>query len=567
VGSHFPSALWSLALPTLLIGLSPAFASAPGDACEPKGATFARVRFVETVLTHERAGEGEVQQVPVNFPVAGGDIVGTSEGRAEIELADSSRVFLDNATRVGFRSLGDASHSIGRVTVLVLARGAVRLDVDAPATLEGRFAIETAAGSIDLLSAGSFLVGYRDGVTTLSTFHGAAELSGDEGSVLLRSGQRSVCRRKGAPSEPLRWNAQGADAFGLFRDQQMSDTAGLEVDVVTEEEPLPEPVRPFAAELASYGGWSSLPEFGRVWRPAYAGAWSPYSRGYWSWRPIGWVWISADPWGWAPYHYGRWEYEATQGWFWIPGSVWGGSWVAFAVGPSQIGWCPLDYWNRPVVHEHPDSSRIVMTAGVLDVRGWRFVAADQFAQHDPAGRSLRSDHLSRSTPVAITGTLPPMNRSSMVMPGAAVAWLDQARGALTALPMPGSSGGQLRSFRSLEPGLPPARPRAPGRPDVGAAAQGFAPRPDVARSPWTSVAPAHPGPGPSSTSGSLKGPAVGRLIGGTRPPGAPPPPPATRPGDRQDGIAHIAPRPKTPLRPIPPPDDSPPPSADSQHDQ
>jgi hypothetical protein len=558
----------SVILLIALTCLPPAIASTPDGACEPMGATFARVRFIETILTHERPGVDEAQQIPVNFPVATGDIVSTSDGRAEIELANSSRVFLDSATRVEFRALSDASHTDGRATILLLARGAVLLDVGDPSILEGRFEVDTAAGSIDLLSAGSFLVEHRGGVTTLATIRGAAELSGDEGSVLLRSGQRSVGRSERAPTEPLRWVAPVADGFETFHVQRMRDSTGLEADVPVEQEPLPEAVRPFAAELASYGTWSTLPEFGRIWRPASTGAWSPYARGYWSWRPIGWVWISSDPWGWAPYHYGRWEYAAAQGWFWIPGSVWGGAWVAFAVGPSQVGWCPLDYWNRPVLLERPDSSRIGLSAGGLYVRGWQFVPADQFGERGPDRPYLRSDRLSRSTAVAITGTLPPMNRS-LAYPGAAMAWLDRARGSLSALPIPGSSGGQLRSFRALEPGSPPARPPSPDRPEAGAVKHRSAPRPGATGSPWTLVEPVHPGPELSSASSIPKGPAVDRLIGGTRPPNAPPPSPPTRAGGRPEGSSNTAPRPrpKTPPRPIPPPDDSPQPPADSTTDK
>jgi len=551
-----------------LLGLAPAIASAPGGACEPTGATFARVRFIETVLTHERPGEGESQQVPVNFPVASGDIVGTVDGRAEIELADSSRVFLDNETRVEFRALSDASHTDGRAAVLLLVKGAVRLDLGDLSILGGRFEVDTAAGSIDLLSAGSFLVENRDGVTTLSTIHGAAELSGDEGSVLLRSGQRSVGRSERAPTEPLRWIAPVAGAFEIFRDQRMTDSAGLEADVPVDQEPLPEPVRPFAGELASYGTWSTLPEFGRIWRPASAGAWSPYTRGYWSWRPVGWVWISSDPWGWAPYHYGRWEYAATQGWFWIPGSVWGGAWVAFAVGPSQVGWCPLDYWNRPVLQERPDSGRIGTSAGGLDLPGWQFVPADQFGEPGLDRPFMRGDRPSRSAAVAITATLPPMDRSVMANPGAAMTWLERARASLSPLPIPGSSSGKLRNFRALEPESPPARPHSPGRPDAGALARGSAHRPGAAGSLWTLVAPAHAGAELPSTSSNPKGSAVDRLIGGTRPPSAPPPSAPIRAGSRPDGSSNTAPRPRPKMPPpIPPPDDSPEPPADSTNDK
>ena len=433
-----------------LLGPPPAVASTPPGGCAVSGATFARVRFVESILTIERPGEDEALSISVNFPVEDGDRVGTSGGRAVIDLADSSRVDLDTDTRLEFRALTDASNNDGRATVLVLERGTVRLDVGDAAILEGRFEIDTPAGSIDLLSAGSFLVDHRDGVTALGTFHGAAELSGDEGSVLLRSGQRSMLGSERTPSEPQPWMAPPASRFVMFHDLRRNDETGPD-DEGAGPGALPDAVRPFAGELAACGTWSTLPDFGRVWTPATTGAWSPYSRGIWIWGRAGWVWVSSDPWGWAPYHYGRWNYAAPRGWFWIPGAVWGGAWVAFAVGPAQVGWSPLDFWNRPVIQERPVSSRMFPRAGLLDPRGWQFVAADQFAARGPDHPSyMRSDRLPRTMVVAITGALPPIRHSDTARPGA-VAWLDQARASLTAIPVPATSGGRPQSFRALEP--------------------------------------------------------------------------------------------------------------------
>jgi hypothetical protein len=557
VGSRARSANRSLLVLAALIGLPQTVASTPSGECDVSGAAFARVRFVESVLTDERPGEEEALPISVNFPVADGDRIGTGDGRAAIDLANSSRVDLDTNTRLEFRTLTDASNSAARATVLVLECGTVRLDVGDSAILDGRFEILTPAGSIDLLSAGSFLVDHRGGVTGLGTIHGAAELSGDEGSVLLRSGQRSTLGSERTPSEPQRWMAPSADEFVLLHDLRLSAEADRD-DEGSGRDSLPEAVRPFAGELAAYGTWSILPKFGRVWRPATTGAWSPYSRGYWSWGRVGWVWVSSDPWGWAPYHYGRWNYTASQGWFWIPGAVWGGAWVAFAVGPTQVGWCPLDFWNRPVIQERSDSSRMFPSAGLLEVHGWQFVAADQFAARGPDHPPYqRSDRLPRAMVVAITGVLPPIRHPATAKPGAA-AWLDQARASLTAIPIPGTFGSQPQSFRALEPATISRRPQAHGR---------RAPRPGAPPGPRTSAT-GSAGLEPLPADGRPGNPAVDRLIGGTRPPGTPPPgvtPPPAR--DRQDGSSNAAPRSraKTATRPPQRREDEPKPPPDDQN--
>src|SRR5262249_15983319 len=151
-----------------------------------------------------------------NLPVAAQDVLTTSEGRAEIELADGSGVFLDADTRVEFHALTDAGNAGGQTTVLVLEKGALRLDVGDPPDGVGTFEIDRGARSVSLLSAGSCRIDVRGGVTTFSSYHGAAEFAGDEGSVLLRSGQRSVVLRERAPSEPRRLSTASTDAFDRF---------------------------------------------------------------------------------------------------------------------------------------------------------------------------------------------------------------------------------------------------------------------------------------------------------------------------------------------------------------
>src|SRR5262249_18297185 len=157
-----------------------------------------------------------------------------------------------------------------------------------------------------------------------------------------------------APTEPRRFNTARLDDFDDFCASRQEaylrrDAAGTQAPAVEE---VPDEVHPYLPELSYYGSWYRAPDYGWAWRPVYTAGWvGPYGNGYWSWCRTGWTWVSYDPWGWAPYHYGRWDFLVDVGWVWIPGRVWGGAWVSFAVSSGHIGWCPLNYYNRPVFQD------------------------------------------------------------------------------------------------------------------------------------------------------------------------------------------------------------------------
>jgi hypothetical protein len=117
-----------------------------------------------------------------------------------------------------------------------------------------------------------------------------------------------------------------------------------------------------AADLAQYGTWSEVPDYGAVWYPRDVPAdWAPYRDGYWvevgGWGP---TWVDYAPWGYAPFHYGRWAYLGGR-WGWFPGAyvarpLWapalvawtgGSGWsVSVTVGSPVYGWVPLA-WGEP----------------------------------------------------------------------------------------------------------------------------------------------------------------------------------------------------------------------------
>ena len=105
-------------------------------------------------------------------------------------------------------------------------------------------------------------------------------------------------------------------------------------------------------EMSRSGRWSTCPNINSyVWMPYYIGSdWMPYANGRWVWNPFyGYTWASYDTCGWFTHHYGRWQWDSQFGWYWIPGYHWSPAWVSWFWDDSYYGWCPLSWWNRPVV--------------------------------------------------------------------------------------------------------------------------------------------------------------------------------------------------------------------------
>ena len=98
----------------------------------------------------------------------------------------------------------------------------------------------------------------------------------------------------------------------------------------------------FYQQLAPYGRWVQVANYGWAWHPSRISAgWRPYRYGRWVYTEYGWTWVSQEPFGWATYHYGRWALDPQYGWVWVPGTDWGPAWVAWQEGAGYIGWAPL----------------------------------------------------------------------------------------------------------------------------------------------------------------------------------------------------------------------------------
>lgn len=451
---------WSVATGVVLPWVLSAGFAAAAQPDEEVGSTYARVRYVEQGLSIERPSEGDILAGAVNAALIPGDTIQTTNGRAEIELADSSILYLDTDTRLELRNLADYDNRYERTNLLALRQGAIRVDNREAADADSVFQIDTEAGSVYLLSSGSIRIEADGAGTTVASYSGVAEFSGDGGSVLVRSGQRAGVAVGSMPDEPRRFNTARTDGFDLFHDERVSAWTGGH-GAPPEADEVPVEVRPYVRELSYYGTWTTLAPYGVVWRPVFTGAWAPYAHGTWAYYPSGWVWVSYDPWGWAPYHYGRWDYVSSVGWFWVPGRVWSGAWVSFAVSTTHVGWCPLNYWNRPVFHDAAFLSQPAVPVARLDPRGWQFVPVGRFGRGalaaSPVGR------LPRGTEVVVTRSLPaPLSPRAVAIHTEPSSLVDQVRRSRVALPAATTSSGEPVSFRVQEQRRAAASTSAPG---------------------------------------------------------------------------------------------------------
>lgn len=449
------------------------------------GATYARIRFLEGQASIESTTQGQGVEATANMPLAPSDRILTGDGRVELELADGSVLWLDRDTQLYLRNLSDINNRYENSNLLALPQGTIRLEAVEPESKDKVFRIDTPHGSVYLLSGGSFRVDADDDRTSIASLRGVAELSGDEGSVLVRSGEMSFVDREGTPAGPRSFNTLRADDFDRYCESRQAAFTrkygeGQGESAQPPPQDLPNEVQPYVRELSFYGGWHNVAPYGWVWRPTYYGAWSPYVNGYWAYYPTGWCWVSYDHWGWAPYHYGRWDFAVNIGWVWIPGRVWSGAWVSFAVGPSYIGWCPLNYWNVPV-YNHVNITHVTnVNVTNLRGRGWRFVPVGRFGDRRGGRNVVAVDRLPRDSNFVISRRLPRFDpRDVSSAPDRGRRFVQTVRETRVPLPVVTGEGGRPTSFRKVEgPGRTVLRREQAVRPNQGARG-----RPESARPP------------------------------------------------------------------------------------
>ena len=305
--------------------------------------SFARLSYVTGNAFVQRAADLGYEEGVVNMPVAEGDRLGTTDGRAEIYLGKRNYIRLDNNTKVDFLNLPKRGYDLIRIRVW---SGNILFRVNF-LDKEKNIEIHTSDVSIYVLDRGLYRVDMRENnETEIFVFDGLIEAAGEEGSVLIKNEQRVEVKNGHFTSDPTHFYADAGDSF-----DQWSEYRDSQIDKRVASKYLPEELEDFEYELSTYGNWVYLRPYGYVWVPyGLTPDWRPYYYGRWLWYPLcGWCWHPYEPWGWAAFHYGRWHWDVGLGWYWIPTRYWGPSWVHWYWGYDYYGWAPLSYYGYPVV--------------------------------------------------------------------------------------------------------------------------------------------------------------------------------------------------------------------------
>jgi hypothetical protein len=280
----------------------------------------------------------------VNLALVAGDKLAVQEGRAEASLGRQNYVRLDRLSQAELAALPGAGSETYKIHLLSgrMYLRISRLDRDK------EFEVHTPDASFYVLETGLYRLDVFDqGETELSVVEGAAEAAGETGSLEVRSGQSLTAKSGNLLSQPKALSAE-ADDFGRWNQSRDS----LLLAGRNSSSYLPQELGEYGSELDQYGDWHYEADYGYVWVPDvdYYTDWHPYYYGRWVWYPIiGWTWIADEPWGWCVSHYGRWHWGHNLGWYWIPSRHWGPAWVHWYWDNDYLGWCPLNYWNRPAV--------------------------------------------------------------------------------------------------------------------------------------------------------------------------------------------------------------------------
>ena len=323
----------------------------PGPSQQDNNAGVARVSLIHGDVSTRRGDSGEWSAASLNAPVVAGDRVSTGDrSRAEVQLDYANLLRLSENAQANIVGLDRNQIQVqlgqGRANYTVFKNSQSNVEIDTPN-------VSIRPDRRD----GSFAIYVTDGHTEVIARRGSADISTQQGSTRLESGQMITIEGTGDQSQYKTSEAPARDDFDRWasdRDhviqsaQSWRHTNGYYTG---------------SEDLDAYGHWRDVPDYGSVWVPTVGPGWAPYRAGQWVWEPgWGWTWVSNEPWGWAPYHYGRWM-EVGGEWGWWPGPVYanpyyypvwapayvsffgfGGGGFGFGVGFGgwgSIGWLPI----------------------------------------------------------------------------------------------------------------------------------------------------------------------------------------------------------------------------------
>ncbi|MBV9859374.1 MAG: hypothetical protein JO038_04630 [Alphaproteobacteria bacterium] len=309
---------------------------------------------MEGALAFYGPGDNDWSAGQVNLPVAEGGWFATApQSRAQFQIGPDT-VDLDASTQLNFATLRNAFMQAA------VTQGRISLDLRQRPTHSETDEVDVARGGVWLDRPGIYDIdsGDADRPTRITVFEGRAHFVGAGVDRTIRKGEQLAV--SGSDTLTAELHPASPDAFDEWcrRHEPRQPRIAERVS----------PAMTGVDDLAAYGAWNNVPQYGAVWFPqAVPADWAPYRDGHWVWiEPWGWNWVDHEPWGFAPFHYGRWIRLGYR-WAWVPGEyvpepVYAPALVAYIPPPAieavvsfddpdagpPIGWFPLApgevYW-------------------------------------------------------------------------------------------------------------------------------------------------------------------------------------------------------------------------------
>jgi hypothetical protein len=278
-----------------------------------------RLSYVDGNVQMDRASGQGMERAILNAPIVEGSRILTgANGLAEVEFEDNTTVRLGEATEIRFSQLliNDAGDKVNEVdlvrgTLYFGARGD-KHSIDRVMAAGHTFIVRNNSQIRFMMLGDQAQVAVMNGEAQFENNGQIAKIKKNDTVTVDSANSTGMVLAKGVENIPLdRWNSERAAYQSAYSyDNPSYGSHGMSGSGF--------------ADLAYYGGFTSMPGYGMLWQPYGASSWAgwdPYMAGGWMYTSgLGYTWASAYPWGWMPSHYGSWVYLPTGGWFWSPGN-------------------------------------------------------------------------------------------------------------------------------------------------------------------------------------------------------------------------------------------------------
>lgn len=305
-----------------------------------------RVKYTQGEAYVRRSYDDGFEEATINLPIFEKDKAGTTDGRLEIYLGRLNYLRLDQDTEVVFDKVPEMRKT--DLTLRVI-KGGIYLDIE-NIDFERDIEIQTPDCGIFVLDKGMYRINVSEGGRTeFYVFDGIAEVAGDNYNRNVRENQKIVMFDGRVKERPFYFYSSDTDDFDQWNRER---TNVIGYARYSSSRYLDSGYEEYEYELSRNGRWEYNPTYSTyIWIPYHVGVdWRPYYHGRWVYNPYyGYVWSSFDTWGFFTHHYGRWHWDPYYRWYWIPGYHWSPAWVSWFWNDYYYGWCPLSWWNRPII--------------------------------------------------------------------------------------------------------------------------------------------------------------------------------------------------------------------------